>query len=155
MTKNKRSCSVIDCNKKHVARGFCQTHYMRLKRTGSVGNSSIQVRGTEGCLIDDCTGFHIARGFCQRHYTIYDRYRLSVEQINNLPTQCDFCSSEENLQIDHDHSCCDTKRLCGNCVRRVLCKRCNTGIGHLGNDPDLYLKIAEKLKNNPNPRLHM
>src|SRR5690625_6229484 len=36
--------------------------------------------------------------------------------------------------VDHDHSCCPGTKSCGRCVRGILCDRCNTAIGTLGED---------------------
>jgi hypothetical protein len=41
------------------------------------------------------------------------------------------------ISIDHDHRCCDGTYSCGQCVRAILCRNCNTGIGMLRDDPAL------------------
>lgn len=33
--------------------------------------------------------------------------------------------------VDHDHNCCGRLRSCGKCVRGLLCRQCNGGIGSL------------------------
>ncbi len=43
----------------------------------------------------------------------------------------------QRLRIDHDHACCTTRPWCGRCVRGLLCHRCNSAIGLLGDDPVL------------------
>ena len=47
--------------------------------------------------------------------------------------RCGLCKMEFDrvLQIDHDHSCCDTgsSTSCGKCIRGLLCGSCNTLVG--------------------------
>lgn len=44
------------------------------------------------------------------------------------------------LAVDHDHSCCPGEKTCGNCIRGLLCARCNTAIGLMDDDVDLLLQ---------------
>jgi hypothetical protein len=39
--------------------------------------------------------------------------------------------------VDHDHSCCPSSdQTCGQCVRGILCSRCNHGLGNFKDDID-------------------
>lgn len=49
---------------------------------------------------------------------------------------CAICGSTDDLQVDHDHSCCPKQRTCGECIRGILCGPCNRGIGSLRDDVD-------------------
>jgi hypothetical protein len=39
--------------------------------------------------------------------------------------------------IDHKHGHCKTKRACPECIRGILCLRCNLVLGYLENEPNL------------------
>ena len=66
---------------------------------------------------------------------------------DDLGTACQVCGSTELLAVDHDHSCCPGQKTCGDCVRGVLCKTCNVGLGMFQDDPLLLLKAAAYLAN--------
>lgn len=59
---------------------------------------------------------------------------------------CEVCGTDENLCIDHDHSCCPGKTSCGGCVRGVLCSNCNTAEGFLRSDPERAEALARYLR---------
>ena len=59
---------------------------------------------------------------------------ILIEQ-NGLCAICHHLSHNgyiERLHIDHSHACCDKKReSCGECVRGLLCRLCNSEMGRL------------------------
>lgn len=60
-------CSIDDCDKKSVTRGWCGTHYARVLRHGD----PLYVREKQGempCLIEGCNSLRSARGWCHKHY---------------------------------------------------------------------------------------
>lgn len=82
----------------------------------------------------------------QRVANLKFKYRLSeAEQLTLLAAGCGVCGSHKNLQIDHDHSCCDGPRTCGQCVRTALCARCNRTLGGVGDDIDLLMSMVTYL----------
>lgn len=80
----------------------------------------------------------------QRDSRIRYLYNLTPSQYEALKESqgfaCAICKipeSDRNLAVDHDHACCPGKRSCGRCVRGLLCKRCNTGLGSFRESDDL------------------
>lgn len=58
------------------------------------------------------------------------RYGISYDEYQQLASKgCAICGDLQASYVDHDHSCCPGGRSCGKCVRGVLCKECNFGLG--------------------------
>lgn len=67
-----------------------------------------------------------------------EAYRALLEKQTGL---CAICRQPETvvgrggrpkaLAIDHNHSCCAGKNSCGECIRGLLCDRCNRAVGLL------------------------
>lgn len=53
---------------------------------------------------------------------------------------CALCQFQaDRLIVDHDHECCLRPKLCGQCIRGLLCTNCNFMIGH-------YESVRDRLK---------
>ena len=63
---------------------------------------------------------------------------------------CHQLQGGRRLHIDHDHACCPSRsgKLCGKCIRGLLCGTCNMIVGLVENDP----KFFERVTNYLNPR---
>jgi len=77
------------------------------------------------------------------------RYGLTVEQYELLLFEqngrCALCQREMGVpHIDHDHSCCPGRDSCGNCIRALLCFRCNALLGTV-EDTELLLRAVSYL----------
>lgn len=46
------------------------------------------------------------------------------------------------LAVDHDHSCCSGPSSCGDCVRALLCRACNSALGFLAESTDRMRQMA-------------
>ena len=79
------------------------------------------------------------------------RLGVSVEKYIELEREqdykCKICGEKDNkrLSVDHDHSCCDSLPACGNCIRGLLCSRCNRALGIVNDDIDLLKKMIDYL----------
>lgn len=123
-------CSVEDCGNMHWAKGYCSTHYSRL-RLGQDVNAPVKPKiNHPKCNVADCARENSAAEFCRKHDHVAKTYNLSAERIYDLfRNPCGICSEIQNLVVDHDHTCCPGDKSCGECVRGVLCRGCNSGLG--------------------------
>lgn len=86
-------------------------------------------------------------------------YNLTPDQVSLLiETQRNTCGACEQpfkpsdfLYIDHDHDCCPGIKSCGKCVRGVLHRNCNAGIGFLGDNIAGLEKALKYLRKPPAP----
>lgn len=66
-----RTCSVDGCERTHEARGWCNLHYQRWKKTGDVGAASPLVVRSDAagarCSEEGCLREARARGMCANH----------------------------------------------------------------------------------------
>lgn len=60
-------CSVEGCERPMSARGWCEAHYYRVRRTGSTGPAEIWDRKRPTCSVPGCDAPHRAHGYCLNH----------------------------------------------------------------------------------------
>ena len=63
--RNPRICTVTDCNRVPVARGFCQLHYTRLWRSGKLEARPWQPQAQ--CSVEGCDRQSESGGYCSMH----------------------------------------------------------------------------------------
>lgn len=75
----------------------------------------------------------------------WKKYGLShndvLEMLEAQENACAICACEmstRSCHVDHDHD--------SGAVRALLCRRCNTSIGHFEDDPDLLRKAARYIE---------
>lgn len=76
----------------------------------------------------------------RRAVHLWEQYRLTLDEFEAMKLSqggvCAICGVEpDEWNVDHDHSCCATyKKTCGECIRGLLCRPCNQGIGFFQDD---------------------
>jgi hypothetical protein len=92
---------------------MCKKHYER-KRKGSKPRNN----------------FHT---YINNPVKVKYNYGITLAKLLKLAKAgCNVCGIDENLSIDHDHKCCNRSyKICGKCVRGVLCSSCNRTLGIL------------------------
>lgn len=63
------NCEAIECDRPARAGGYCQKHYMRLRRHGSLEKPVRPSTPKLPCVIDGCEKIAFTRGWCRTHYT--------------------------------------------------------------------------------------
>ena len=80
------------------------------------------------------------------------KYGITQERYDEmLLTQngvCAICGGSDSraLNVDHNHMCCPDTKTCGNCIRELLCRKCNMAIGLLNDDILLLKKVIAYLE---------
>lgn len=104
-----------------------------------------------------------------QHYlrmNLWSKYRLTLERYEQILAdqggRCAICGTDspqdirlDRFHVDHDHSCCPGRESCGQCVRGLLCRGCNTALGNFGDDRDRLLSAARYLAQHSGARPHV
>jgi hypothetical protein len=64
-------CAIRDCNKPKRAKGFCDTHYRRLRVTGDPLKTQSDIRKEnkpKECEVENCSGKPFVKTLCHNHY---------------------------------------------------------------------------------------
>ena len=99
------------------------------------------------------------RSWCQNCIKEYGlatnlyKYKMTPEEYLDMFEKqggvCAVCKKPESqrkrLAVDHDHSCCPGPVTCGKCVRGLVCRKCNVGLGCFDDDAELIFAAYEYL----------
>lgn len=102
-----RTCIVEGCAKtRHVAAGWCSTHYARVKAHGTP-EPQLKRMPRQGltCTIEDCdrSRYSGIRGWCKMHY---DRWRTHGDPLKAIIEM----GSGDNITVSAAHKRCDALR---------------------------------------------
>lgn len=80
----------------------------------------------------------------KKAYYFKSRYNLTLEELEIMKetqrSSCAICKEKYRLVVDHSHT--DGR------VRKLLCDKCNQGLGSFKDNPDLLLEASNYLRNN-------
>lgn len=86
-----------------------------------------------------------------RKYMLKKMYGLSEQEYETMVLKqkglCAIClkpPSMRNLAVDHDHKCCPGRKSCGQCIRGLLCQKCNGYLGRINEDPTNLVSYLQK-----------
>jgi hypothetical protein len=90
----------------------------------------------------------------RRKQAVKDKYGLSQADFDaKLAEQggrCPFCPADDDTpkewHIDHDHEHCPGMYTCGSCLRDILCRRHNMGLGYFDDDPAQLRAAADYIE---------
>jgi Recombination endonuclease VII len=79
-----------------------------------------------------------------------DRFNELLEAQGHACAMCREPFGDAFPQADHDHTCCEKQpkaraKTCGECIRGLLCFRCNTALGYI----EKYGALAKAYLDNP------
>lgn len=88
-----------------------------------------------------------------KYYSVAKRkwkYGITPERLDEMldaqSWKCAICFAaidQGTAHIDHDHGCCSSVKACADCVRGLLCNRCNAMLGMAQDDPSRLRRAAE------------
>lgn len=141
----KGKCSVSECEINHYAKGYCRNHYTRMQRNGQLEHKNNVVIDSKVYNYGDIQVTY------DRKINIKTKYKLDYDQFLDMAKDgCNICGefTERHLQVDHDHNCCVGQITCGECVRGILCNRCNQTVAKYESekiraDHPLFDKVRE------------
>lgn len=136
--KTRKTCSVGKCGQPVEALGWCNKHYLRWRQHGDPRFCAVSAI-TITCSEPECKRRDAKYGLCWMHY------RETVARLGEVQGwKCAICkvhkddAPRKTLLLDHNHA---TGK-----IRKLLCHRCNVGLGLFMDNPVLLLAAAGYLR---------
>ncbi len=129
-------------------------NFTKLKVKGRNGKEYTTYRGRcNSCQAEKNRGYYNKNPDKRKEMHRKARYSIAsnqfIEMLIEQNYSCAICPrpiENDTAMIDHDHSCCPGRETCGDCVRGLLCRNCNTMIGLAGDSPEILRLAADWLE---------
>lgn len=97
-----KKCSVVDCENKTCAKGLCEKHYRRLKKTGKLETKRdvttfVYRKDVEKCSFPGCENKTKSCGLCSNHYKQRQKYGKPGSTLNNRDGVCSVEGCENKI----------------------------------------------------------
>lgn len=101
----KYDCSIINCNNKAYAKGYCNAHYIRSRNNMDMSKPIRATHSGEKCkFCDKAAGGSGGWGLCTNHYRIKRRRILRSESIKIMGGKCSHCFGKfPDVAFDFHH----------------------------------------------------
>lgn len=83
----KSTCSIEDCERDAVTRGWCKVHYCRWVRMGDPLGRQGRPTEVKICSVNGCDGLAKCRGWCPKHYVRWKNTKR-FDLIPRQPVGC-------------------------------------------------------------------
>lgn len=152
------TCAYAGCGRNVYSRKFCEYHYRR-RGQPNLKQSPYYIN----CPVPGCEKtMGATQKLCKKHNQFRWRYELTSQQVVQMwknpqcsISGCDATPSTARLVLDHDHSCCPagkfpgSKVSCGKCNRGLICDKCNSALGMVGDSPEVLAGLISYLSDPP------
>ena len=108
-----KNCSVQNCNKKFLSKGYCSLHYQRFKEYGD----PLYEKPKKVCSIEGCNNPYAAIGYCGMHAMRVRRYGNSHHKVTEQERVILNRRAQKNLGKCQPHT---YKKLFGRHEHRVV-----------------------------------
>lgn len=147
-----------DCDRRATTKGRCPAHYRSHRYATEPEYRAARlldnrIRSREKYHTDTAYREDVKRKAREAYYvTRWLRYGLTAEKaaalVEGYGGKCPVCLRVPAVwAVDHDHACCPGKFSCGSCVRGLLCRPCNRGLGYIGDTHEAAVRLVSYLAN--------